>query len=380
MRPLAAPVHSAPAALPQVVVVSASGLYGLSAADGSILWQRPEIVAGDAVSPMVVDKTIIIGAAGPDGAGAAVYAVDAITGQDAWPAPALLPAGFETRVTAAAAPDLGLLFAGLGPAGAAAQPESGPGAVMAFRLADGSPAWPAPVLLSGSAPASGVSVGWVSAVGWLTVLEPALFVTAGGSVTALDANTGAALWTRSLPERHLPGPAVLSTAAPQRSRLYVGGESRRVYVLDSTTGADAPGGLTAPAAPITGTLALAGSYLYVPTARGLVAADAATGALLWSIPLAATSGVAVAGGAPCVATGDGSLVSFGQTPLQTQAPSPGQFPGQSPFPGQFPPAVAPQAPAPGQFPGQSPSPGQFPVQSPFPGQFPPTPGAAGGGP
>jgi hypothetical protein len=68
---------------------------------------------------------------------------------------------------------------------------------------------------------------------------------------------------------------------------------------------------------VTGTLALAGSFLYAPTTEGLVAVDAATGMPLWSSPLAATGGVAIAGGSPYVTTTDARLVGFSAAPPPT---------------------------------------------------------------
>src|SRR5207247_422296 len=65
-----APVRSAPAASAQVLVVSAGapdGLYGLSPVDGSVLWQRSDILADDGVSPMLLSGTVYIGAHGPSG-------------------------------------------------------------------------------------------------------------------------------------------------------------------------------------------------------------------------------------------------------------------------------------------------------------------------
>jgi outer membrane protein assembly factor BamB len=312
-RPLPAPVLSALAAGAEAVVASASGLYGLSPADGTILWQRPDIVANEDVSPMLAGDTVYIGARTTVGGGAALYAVKAATGANAWPA-APLPAGWESRGTAAVYPELGLLFLGLGSAPSAGAPDSGPSAVMAARLSDGSAAWPKPVLFD-EAPPAGLALGWVGppngATNTAPALQPAIFLATGAKVTALNAVSGATLWSRTLPEPVLHGPPVLSSGAALGSMLFVGSEDGRVYALDSSTGADLPGGLTAALAPIAGPLALAGSYLYVPTTAGLVAADPITGARLWDSPLTAASGVAVADGMPYVATADGRLVGFG---------------------------------------------------------------------
>jgi outer membrane protein assembly factor BamB len=319
-RPLPDPVRSAPAAGANVIVVSAHGLYGLSPGDGSILWQRADIVATEDVSPMLVDDTVYLGAHAATGGGAVVYAVNAATGANVWPAPVALPAGFEDRATAAVYPELGLLFLGLGPP-ATTPPTAGPSAVMALRMADGSAAWDRPAALPAGLPPTALSLGWTGAPARPVLvasiaadLQPAVFVAAGANVTALHAVTGAMLWNRALPETALQGPPVLSSPAPEGATLYVGGASGKVYALSSSTGADAPGGLTTPVAPITGPLALVAPYLYVPTTAGLLAIDAASGAERWSSPLSAASGVAVAGGVPYVATSDTRLVGFSVPP------------------------------------------------------------------
>jgi outer membrane protein assembly factor BamB len=304
-----------------VVVVSAGGLYGLDSADGSILWQRPDIVAHEEVSPMIVGDTAYIGHRGANGSGAAMYAVNVVTGANVWPQPAPLTAGFEQQVTASADPDLGLLFVGLGLPPSPERTDTGPSVVVALRLEDGANAWLIPAAFPGSPPPTGLPIGWVGATGGTTEPQPALFVAAGSRVTALDARTGAALWVRPLPETELPPappdrravllqPPVIASADPQVSTLFVGGASGRIYALDSNTGQDATGGLTTPVAPITGTLALAGNYLYLPTTTNLAALDVQAGTVVWESPLSAGSGVVVVGGSPYVGTMEGQFVGF----------------------------------------------------------------------
>jgi outer membrane protein assembly factor BamB len=291
------------------VVVSAGGLYGLDPADGTIIWTRPGLYAPDGVAPMLVNNTVYLPTRGPNSNSAVLYAVRADTGAGVWPIPALLPDGFESGLTAAVYPDLGLLFLGLSPPATTSRPETEQGAVMALRLVDGTPAWVAPAALP--APPAGLSVGWVATTGALSVPQPAIFVTAGATITALQALGGAILWNRALPESRLQGAPVLSTSAIKGSILYVAGASGRVYALNSTTGADAPGGLPAGASPISGPLALAGSTLLIPTANGLVAVEATTGSRLWQSPLGAgVNGVAIAGGSVYVVTTDGQFVGF----------------------------------------------------------------------
>jgi hypothetical protein len=307
-----APVRSAPAATAQIVVVSAGGLYGLSPADGSVVWQRPDIIANDDVSPILVNGTIYIGTRSGIGAAPAMYAVDAATGANVWPAPISLPAGFEVRGTAAASTDIGLLYVGIGPP-AGVGPVGGASAVWALRLTDGGAAWSMPV----SAVPAGISIGYAGSGaqpgpgGVLPALvQAAVFVATGPNVVALSAYNGSTIWTRSLPEPALQGPPALSSAGSGPSTLYVGGTNGGVYALNSLTGGDAAGGLATRLSPITGPLALAGHTLYVPTYAGLTAVDVTSSTVIWTSPLAAGSGVAVAGGAPYLASSDGRFFGF----------------------------------------------------------------------
>jgi outer membrane protein assembly factor BamB len=235
-----------------------------------------------------------------EGGGAVIYAVNAATGADAWPKPALLPSGFDSRATVAVYPELGLLFVGLG--------GTRPGTILALRMTDGSGAWPVPAFLADAALPAGMSLGWA---GTGAAQQPAVFVAAGSHVTALNAIRGDALWTRSLPETGFLGVPVASTPLPQGATLFVAGQSGHVYALTSSTGADAPGWTTAALAPIAGPLALAPPFLYVPTTRGLVALDAQAGGQLWSSSALAATGVAVAAGRPYIGTTDNHLVGYG---------------------------------------------------------------------
>jgi outer membrane protein assembly factor BamB len=302
-------VRSSPAIADGVVVVSAGGLYGLRPADGAVLWQRTDLEVDGEVSPLLVGDTVYVTAQAA-GRAAALVAVKAATGADAWLTPAPLPAGFDGRAGLAAYPEMGLLFAALGPpaAASATRPSAGPNAVLALQLADGSAAWSAP-LFPASPPPVALSLGWIASTPALPVPQSAVFLAAGQRVTALSASTGAPLWSRTLPEKTRIGPPVVSTAAEQGSTLFVGGASGRIYALDSTTGADTAGGLDTPLAPIIGPLALAGTTLFAPTASGLIAIDTSLGTPIWSNPVAA-SGVAIANGMLLVTTADGRLVGF----------------------------------------------------------------------
>jgi uncharacterized protein YkwD/outer membrane protein assembly factor BamB len=314
-RPLPAPVRTALAVASQVAVVSARGLYGLRTVDGSIQWQRPDVAADDDVSPTLVQNTLYMGGRRSTGSGSAMYAVDAATGTNVWPAPAALPDGAAVRSTVAADPSLGLLFVVTGPPGTSTDEGSRQGTVTALRLANGTTAWTASVILSGSLPV-GLSVGPVTSPGGARRGLLALFVADGENVAALDAAAGSPLWARSLPDGDLQDPPILFSTASRGPVLLLGGaapsrsSSGRIYALDPSTGADSPANLLPPVGSITGSMALAGTTLYIPTAVGLVAADASTGTVYWTSPFAAASGVAVAGGLPYVATAQGQFVGF----------------------------------------------------------------------
>jgi hypothetical protein len=312
-RTFAAPVKSAPAASAQVVVVSAGGLYGLNPVDGSILWQRTDIVADADVSPMLANGNVYIGA--PSGSGPAMYAVSAGSGANVWATPTPLTGGPNVRSTAAISTDIGLLYVAVGAPLGTTQPGTGLSGIIALQLADGSLAWNGAAMFPGPAPA-GISIGYAGSGAQPgpsgvtpALVQAAVFVAAGPNVLAFSAYTGAPIWNRTLNETALLGPPVLSTAGSTGSTLYVGGASGRVYALNSLTGQDAQGGLL-PIAPVTGPLALAGNVLFVPTTTGLIAADAPSGAPLWSSPLAAATAVAVVGDSAYVGTSDGRLVGF----------------------------------------------------------------------
>src|SRR5439155_1626379 len=106
---------------------------------------------------------------------------------DVWPAPVALPAGAESRGTAAAYPELGLLLVGLGSPPDPARPGTGSGGVVALRLADGGALWPAPVLFPDFPAPAGLSLGWVTAAGAAAAMQPAVFLAAGSRVVALNA-------------------------------------------------------------------------------------------------------------------------------------------------------------------------------------------------
>jgi hypothetical protein len=116
-----------------------------------------DIMPFETVSPMLVGDTIYLGGPGPGGFAHALYAVNASTGANVWAAP--VEAALSTG---AADPDHGLLFVAMGQQPSPGQSVTAPSAVLALHLANGAPAWAAPVVLLAPAPA-GLSVGQVRA-------------------------------------------------------------------------------------------------------------------------------------------------------------------------------------------------------------------------
>jgi outer membrane protein assembly factor BamB len=309
-HPFPAPVRAAAAAGPDAIVVSGTALVGLSPKDGSQLWQRPDIVSADPVAPMLAGDTIYIGGAGPGGFGGAMFAVKVGTGANVWASPPLLPA--LPLSTAAVDPVAGRLYAAVG------MPGQGSSAIMALQTRDGATAWPAPVVLPVPAPA-GLSLGSVGPVG---KEQPALFVAAGNRVIALNAASGAALWTHPLPETALQSPPAVRAGAGGTT-LFVAGTSGKVYALSGETGAEVSGGLASPIAPAVGAPALAGSLVFLPTKSGLLALDTSTGQVVWQGEVEAATAVAVSGSELCVGSSDGRFVAFHGTPdADTVDPTP----------------------------------------------------------
>src|SRR5207245_10542842 len=124
---------------------------GLNPQDGTVRWPRTDITPFETVSPMIVGDTVYIGGPGPGGFGSALYAVNANTGANVWPAPAPLPAAALSTVAVDA--PRGPLFVSMGQQPSPGQPVTAPSAVLALHLSDGSPAWSAPTALPAPAPA-----------------------------------------------------------------------------------------------------------------------------------------------------------------------------------------------------------------------------------
>lgn len=125
-------------------------------------------------------------------------------------------------------------------------------------------------------------------------------------VYALDAKTGAILWSRKA------GDQILTTAAVSDTSLYVGRWEGGILALDKATGAtqwifptEGGVGLSSPV--------LANGVLYVGDGAGLVyALDAASGQKLWSYQTGATTNFspAVVNGMLYIGSFDKNLYAF----------------------------------------------------------------------
>ncbi len=126
-----------------------------------------------------------------------------------------------------------------------------------------------------------------------------------GNIYALNANTGAKLWS------YTTGGEVDSSPAVVNGVVYIGSFDGNVYALNASTGALLWSYPTAQAFPVESSPAVANGVVYVGTDRGvLYALNASTGAQLWSagIAYAVSSSPAVANGVVYVG---GFLGEFG---------------------------------------------------------------------
>ena len=248
--------QSAPAVADGVVVIgSANVLAAFAAATGSPLWQ---ITFGRIVQGNPVIAGGIVYMSSQDGH---LYAMNLANGASVWTAPF---GGQLTATTALPSATTGLAISGKLLAVGAGQ------TLYAFDATTGQPLWSqrAPGGLSNSAPTISDGIMYIGGF--------------DGSFSALDAQTGATLWSATT------GSVVNGSAAVGYGLVYVGSGDGVVYAYNAKTGALAwkrsIGGVifTSPA--------LANGVLYASTAcdcgattaKDLAALDARTGAPLWS--------------------------------------------------------------------------------------------------
>jgi eukaryotic-like serine/threonine-protein kinase len=227
-----------------------STLYALDAATGSIRWTKR--LGGPVLSsPVVAQGRVLVGANN-----GALYALDAASGRMLWKA-------WEPGAQSAGAPHPsvanGVVYV------------SGGASINAYRATTGKLLWTVP-LRGGEAPPA-VGDGRVYVQSFLTGLY------------ALDAATGAQLWSNSLPE------SITSAPTLAYGRLYVRSIDHELYALDGQSGATVwkttIGDLSEP--PLSNwreappTVANGVAYL-VEDENSVVGADAATGTILWRSP------------------------------------------------------------------------------------------------
>lgn len=316
----AGPIESSPAVLGTTAyIVSKDGvLHALELATGNERWaSRLEATAGSA-SPVIVDGVIVVGDQGGivhafdpatgaerwatkvdaaiDGAAAAVghlvltateagraYAIDARTGAIVWKA--VLPEGVTRSVTGS--PDT--VYVGAG------------GILLALRLSDGTILWQSTVGTTGSCGTPTVAAGLVF---------DATNLDGDGSmpvaVVAVDAASGMARWRYTSPAGN-----PTYTPAVSGGRAYLVSEDGTVVAVDAATGAtiwSTPTGAPNEALP-----ALADGLVYVATnGHTLLTLDEKTGVTRWQAPIVGVPyAPVVAQGYVLVATSTGNLYAIG---------------------------------------------------------------------
>jgi len=225
-----------------------------------------------------------------------VHALDLVSGTERWSA----TTGAETHGSPSLAD--GLLIVG-----------SNDGA-HAFSTDDGHVVW--------ASPATGNVRGCPAIVG-----HTAVFVSSGGVATALDARTGAKLWSRSL------GVADNSSVAAAGGLAVLGLQDGSVVALDLTDGSMRWRADTGTGARI-GTVAIDGGRVFVPTldgggagSRTITTLDLATGGRLWRLASPgdkSTYAPAIGDGRAIVEGEDGSVTALdpatGAVLWQSRAP------------------------------------------------------------
>ncbi len=238
-------------------------------------------------SPTLCDGMIYVGAR--DGR---FHAIDSATGKDRWRFAADAP------VTASAAVAGGLAYF-----------QSDAGTIYAVRVADGTLVWKratgAALPFMNYKPGVDFWDYWASSP---LYADGAIYIGGGdGVVRALDARTGAVIWTYATRGR------VRATPATDGRRIYVGSFDGAMYALDRTDGklawsfqtegnSDFKIGSIQSSAAVADGLVLFGSRDY-----RLYALDAATGTLAWIAPHEGSwviGSPAIVGGKACVGSSD----------------------------------------------------------------------------
>ncbi len=246
-------VWSAPAVAGGVVYVGSydGNVYALAAATGTRIWRR-HTGGGIWSSPAAIDHVVYVGS--DDGK---LYALDAATGATLW-----------TRQTG------GPLYSAPAVANGVIYIGASNGTVLALDATNGGVLWShatgGDYVFSSPAVADGIVYVGADLIAGQSAPHP-------GSLYALDAATGAEVWSLSLSREVDSSPAVAGGV------VYVGCFDGNVYARDAATGAAVWSAQTG--GSVWSSPAVAGGVVYVGSQDGsLHALDAASGAQLWSQP------------------------------------------------------------------------------------------------
>lgn len=136
---------------------------------------------------------------------------------------------------------------------------------------------------------------------YLTVDSGVIYTAAASYVFALDANTGAELWTYMVPSRIQSAPAVAN------GMVYVGAHQTNFYALDAKTGNlvwKYPTGFY-----VYSSSAVANGLVYIGLDQ-LYAFNASTGAVVWKYPISYAYSPGVANGVVYVGSSDGNVYAL----------------------------------------------------------------------
>jgi outer membrane protein assembly factor BamB len=282
---------------------SDSNVYALRAATGAEIWNH---TTGSGVfsSPAVANGTVYIGSNDFN-----LYALNALTGSVVW--------SFAAANNVATSPAVsdGRVYAA-----------SDDQVLHALNASTGVQVWSADL-----SPALCVVVGvrrptyvGSAVISSAAVADGIVFVGVGNGVDALNASTGAPIWSS--------GQLSTATCAPTSSPalangvIYVGSQDNNLYALNARTGAVLWNYTTGGA--IDSSPAVANGVAYVGSGDGYVyALNASTGALLWSFATGAAveSSPTIANGTLYVGSDDNNLYAFnlaGGSQARTGVPKP----------------------------------------------------------
>jgi outer membrane protein assembly factor BamB len=148
--------------------------------------------------------------------------------------------------------------------------------------------------ISGSAldAATGASL-WTAKTGFgssPTVADGIVWVDAQSSVSAVNATSGAIVWTASVPTRGIAAPAVVN------GTVYVADIFDKVYALNAWNGAVEWTATTGSQYTLASPAVVDGIVYVSPNASSFDAFNTTTGAMVWTAPIPISVGPAVAGG------------------------------------------------------------------------------------